>query len=168
MHDNPDDQLNVAQGYFELGMFLDADAQIEEIDPNLRHTPQVLNLRAQIYCALEKWDLMLVVARRLVVYDPQNIQWIVWRAFATRRAESLEAANEWLREATERHPEAALLHYNLACYACQLGQLDVAKARLCIAFKLDKKLRVLALDDADLAPLWKEVELGDIPLKDKP
>ena len=45
-------------------------------------------------------------------------------------------------------------HYNLACYECQLGELEVAKARLQHAFKLEAKCRLMALDDDDLAPLW--------------
>jgi len=44
--------------------------------------------------------------------------------------------------------------YNLACYECQLGELEVAKVRLSYACKLDKTYRVLALDDEDLKPLW--------------
>lgn len=47
-----------------------------------------------------------------------------------------------------------ILHFNLACYECQLGELEVAKARLAHAFKLEPKCRLMALDDDDLAPLW--------------
>lgn len=54
----------------------------------------------------------------------------------------------------EPHPACAVIHYNLACYECQLGELEVAKARLRHAFKLDAHLRTLALDDEDLKPLW--------------
>ena len=51
-------------------------------------------------------------------------------AYATRRAVSIDAARLLLLEAVERMPNAAILHYNLACYECQLGDLEVAKARL--------------------------------------
>jgi len=121
--------LSAAQGYLELGMFLDADTELDNIEPELRHAPEVLEVRAQLYSALGKLELMLVVTNALVRHDPDNVQWTVWRAFATRRAQSLEAARSILLEAVERHPEAAIFHYNLACYECQLGELEVAKSR---------------------------------------
>ena len=135
-------------------MFLDADAELGRIEPDVRHVPEVLEVRVQIYSGLGNWKLMQVVAGNLVGHDSANIQWIVWRAFAARRAESLEAARSILLEAVERHPEAAILHYNLACYECQLGELEVAKARLRHAVKVEAAWRALAMEDEDLKPLW--------------
>ena len=56
--------------------------------------------------------------------------------------------------AVERHLKEPVLHYSLACYECQLGDIDVAKARLQHACKLSEKCRLMAQDDADLEPLW--------------
>ena len=55
--------------------------------------------------------------------------------------------------AVERHLKEPVLHYSLACYECQLGDIDVAKARLQHACKLSEKCRLMAQDDADLEPL---------------
>jgi hypothetical protein len=69
---------------------------------------------------------------------------------------SLDAARRLvLLDAVERMPGAPLMHYNLACYECQLGDLEVAKARLQHAFKLYSSLREKALEDEDLKPLWE-------------
>lgn len=146
--------LTAAHGYLELGMPLDADAELELIDPSCRHYPAVLCARVDIYRRLEKWELMRSVAKRLVDYDGDNVQWIVWLAFATRRASSIEAAKVVLLEAVERHAKAAVLHYNLACYECVLGDVEVAKARLEHAIKLDASFRLKALDDPDLNAVW--------------
>jgi len=146
--------LTAAQGYLELGMPLDADAELDLIDPFCRHLPEVLALRAQVYRLLEKWELMRTVAKRLVDYDSDNIQWTAWLAFSTRRAVSIESAKAILLEAVERHPEAAIFHYNLACYECVLGDVEVAKARLQHCFKLDPQFRKPALDDPDLKAIW--------------
>jgi hypothetical protein len=62
--------------------------------------------------------------------------------------------------AIERRPNVAIFHYNLACYMCQLGELEKAKVRLHRAFKLDPGLRVMALDDEELKPLWDEIAAG--------
>ena len=133
---DPTDQRHVtaAEGYLALGMYLDADGELEQVQPNVRHVAEVLAVRVGIYGALEKWELMLTVARRLALYDPDNVQWAVSLAYATRRAETIEAAKALLLSAVERHPKEAILHYNLACYECQLGDLEIARARLSHAF----------------------------------
>ena len=50
--------LQAAEGYVELGMFLDANAELEEIDPDLRAAPEVLAVRLGIYTGLKRWELM--------------------------------------------------------------------------------------------------------------
>ena len=152
--ENDQKHLTVAEGYVELGMFLDANAELEEIDPEVRHVLEVLVVRLRIYRGLEKWEHMQTVARKLALYDPENPNWIVSWAFATRRADSIQSAKRILLEAVEQHPKVALIHHNLACYDSVLGEIEVAKARLQHALKLDPKMRVTALDDEDLKPLW--------------
>jgi hypothetical protein len=65
------------QGYLELGLPLDAD---------VRHLPEVLAVRIQVYAALKKWELMQTVAKRTALYDPDKPQWTASWAYATRRA----------------------------------------------------------------------------------
>ncbi len=54
----------------------------------------------------------------------------------------------------ERIPGAAILHYNLACYECQLGEIEVAKARLQHALSLEPRYRLTALENEDLQAIW--------------
>ena len=91
---NPADlrHLTAAVGYLELGMPLDANEELENIDPEHRHATEVLMLRVDIYCKLKKWDLMEIVAGKLAEGDPSNVQWSLSYEYATRRAESIEAA----------------------------------------------------------------------------
>ena len=133
--------LTAAHGYVELGMFLDANAELEEIDAEVRHAPEVLEVRVRIYGALKKWELMQVVAKALAIHDPDKPQWTVSWAYATRRADSIDQARIILVNAIERMPNVAIFHYNLACYICQLGDLERAKASLHRAFKLQPGMR---------------------------
>jgi tetratricopeptide (TPR) repeat protein len=73
----------------------------------------------------------------------------------------VEAAQRVLREARAIHPNVGMIAYNLACYACMLGDLEEARILLQIAFSLDPLLRKTALDDPDLEPLW--IDLGKQP-----
>ena len=77
---------------------------------------------------------MRTVAGRLAAHDPDNAQWSISLAYATRRAQSIEAAKPILLEAVERHPKGPILHYNLACSECQLGEFGCSQgaARPCV------------------------------------
>ena len=77
----------------------------------------------------------------------------MWWACATRRAESVEAAEEILEEALGHHPEVAAIHYNLACHAAVQGRVDEARQRLEHAARLKPGLHLLATSDLDLQPL---------------
>ena len=150
--------LSAAEGFVSLGMYLDADAELDKIDPLCRATPEVLAVRLEIYSGLEKWELMQAVAEKLANYDPTNPQWAIAFAYATRRADSIQKAREILLNALRSHPEEPTIRYNLACYECQLGNLPVAKQYFMQATKADAKFKLMALDDADLEPLWTEIE----------
>ena len=62
----PDQQhWQAAVGYVELGMFQDANDQLEKIDPFNRAAPEILAVRLGIYHGLKKWELMQEIAKQL-------------------------------------------------------------------------------------------------------
>jgi len=75
-------------------------------------------------------------------------------AYATRRAVSIESARNVLLSALPTFQNEAIIPFNLACYFCQLGELESAKEYLGKAFKIDPNWREMALEDKDLEPLW--------------
>jgi len=70
----------------------------------------------------------------------------------------LQVAWDSLFPAMEKFPEEGIVPYNLACYACQLQQLDVARIMFKRALSLGDKgqFKKMALRDPDLQPLWDE------------
>ena len=152
---NPDQQhLRAAHGFIELGMFEEASEELEEIDPFCRHLPEVLRARVVIYQALKKWELMAVVAKKLVEWNPDEPGFAIDWAYATRRAESIHIAHAILTRAADLHPDHDLIQFNLACYEAQLGNIAAAKKHLSRATKIDAKFSRMALNDPDLEPLW--------------
>jgi tetratricopeptide (TPR) repeat protein len=147
-------RLKAAHGYIDLGMFEEANAELEEIDPFCRALPEVLHARLDIYHGLKKWELMREIAKRLSEFQPDNIQWIVSYAFASRRALSIEVAKEILLKSVARFPREPVIYFNLACYDCRLGRLDSAKDYMKRAFEIDSNWRIAALDDEDLKLVW--------------
>ena len=138
-------------------MFLEADTELDRIDPFNRAAPEVLALRIAIYLGLEKWELMQEIAKRLAEFQPNDAQWTISLAYATRRANSIQAAKKVLLNAEPRFPEEPLIKYNLACYFSQTGDISTAKTYLKKAFEIDLNWRMAALEDEDLKPLWESL-----------
>jgi predicted Zn-dependent protease len=153
--------LNAALGWFELGDHLEANQELENITPALRSHPLVLELRWQIYAKEKKWEACVDIASALVKANPeQPANWIN-KAYSLRRAESsgLVPAQEVLLKAHTLFPLEVLIQYNLACYDCQLENLEEARNWLKKAFDIGDSaaLKLMALEDPDLERLWEEV-----------
>jgi len=97
---------------------------------------------------------MQAAAKQLLALEPTEPQWAIALAYATRRAESIDQARLILMEALDRHPLEPLIHYNLACYDCQLGDVPSAKEFITRALRLKPSMGVMALEDEDLEPIW--------------
>ena len=149
--------LRAAIGFIELGMLVDAASELESLPPEDRDRSSVLALRVEIYRTAGSWSLMEVVARELWKRHPDEPDYWTNLAWAVRRSDSVLAARDILLEAVERFPGDAMTHFNLGCYSCQLGDIEQAKTRVGKAIELDAKFKLLALDDADLEPLWEQI-----------
>ena len=153
--ENPDRlHLRAAVGYIELAMFEEANTELEEIDPFCRHLPVVLLARLATYHGLKKWELLAVVAKKLVEWNSKEPSLLVELAYATRRTESIHAAHAILTRAASLHPNDATIQFNLACFEAQMERLEVAKTHLKRAIQIEAKFRLMALEDSDLQPLW--------------
>ncbi len=154
---DPDDQrrLAAAEGYVELGLPQEAAAELAQIGAAKRSLPVVLSVRLDIYLLTQRWTLAAGLAKRFAKeIEPENARgWISW-AYATRRAESVRAAQAILLAAKPLHRREATIHFNLACYAAQLGDVPGARSHLGRAIALDEKMRALARFEPDLQPIW--------------
>lgn len=142
-----------AQGYLELGMLAEAAAELERISAPDAMSREVCAVRLALLHEQQDWPAVRDLAQTLVARGPEDAGiWVTW-AYATRRAESLEAAEQILREAERHHPNEATIQFNLGCYACQRGDLKLARRRVNQAIALDSKFAALAATDPDLGPL---------------
>jgi hypothetical protein len=59
----------------------------------------------------------------------------------------------------DKFPKEYIIRYNLACYACQLGNMKEARDWLKKAIDLagTNQVKLMALDDPDLEQLWREI-----------
>jgi len=147
-------RLSTAEGYLMLGLFDDAAVELDSLPAETQGREEVLTVRLALCQATERWAAMQAAARRLLDLEPASSDWCIALAYATRRAESIEQARLILMEALDRHPLEPLVHYNLACYDCQLGDVPSAKQFIERALRLKPSMGRMALEDEDLAPIW--------------
>ena len=64
--------LEAAEGWLEVGDWEEANAELENITPQLRGHPEVLGVRFQVYAKAEKWEYAVEIARAISELIPQN------------------------------------------------------------------------------------------------
>lgn len=143
--------LQYASGFIELGMFAEATGELKAIDPADQESPEVLSVRIDLHMHAKQWEMVMKISQELIELKPEDDKGWISRAFALRELELIEEAQAVLLDAEPLHgKKCALLHYNLACYACLLGNKAEAKRRLTTAIRMDKSWKESALDDPDL------------------
>ena len=150
--------LKAAVGWIQLGDYDSANEELENIRAEWRGHPDVLDLRWFIYSHHEQWDACLDIASAIVKMVPDRAQGWLDKAFSLRRASDggIEKAKPVLLEAAKLFPDDSMIQYNLACYCAQLGQLGAAQEHLGKSYELGdaRQIKLMALDDEDLKPLW--------------
>jgi tetratricopeptide (TPR) repeat protein len=149
--------LNAAVGWMELGNPAEATEELEKISPKMRIHPDVLAVRWQVYYKAGKFQVCYDLAKALTEIDPVNsVGWIDLSIALYKLGKTQEAWNT-LSEQAGRFPDQHEVFYSLACYAAQLGKIGDAESCLKKAIELAADgdgIRLAAVDDPDLAPLW--------------
>jgi tetratricopeptide (TPR) repeat protein len=156
---NDQRHLEGAQGWLGLGNWLEANEELEQITPQMRAHPDVLLVRWHVYATAKKWEMAVEVARAITKLLPENsFGWVHW-AFSLHELKRTKEAWGVLVPVVDKFPDEYIIRYNLACYACQLGNLKEAWQWLEKAFDFgdSKNLKLMALDDHDLEPLWIDI-----------
>ncbi|MBM3869442.1 MAG: tetratricopeptide repeat protein [Verrucomicrobia bacterium] len=162
----PDSHLvRAAEGWVELGLPGEAEAELAGVAPETRAHPKFLHVTWAVHAGRREWSLAHAVAEVIIQTAPDDVTGWVHRAYAARRMEGggLHRAWDALRPAAEQFPNETIVPYNLACYACQMGNLDAARQWLGRAKVVAQKhggtesFTQMALADPDLAPLRGEV-----------
>jgi Flp pilus assembly protein TadD len=148
-------QMQAAEGWLGLGDPASAGEELDALPPEVQRHPAVLRLRWEIFSAARQWESALEVATALTQTEPNDKHAWLSRSFALHELKRTVEARENLLAVLDKFPGYALMRYNLACYECQLGNLEAACACLREAFALPggKEFRSTGMIDPDLAPL---------------
>jgi len=151
--------LEAAQGWLGLGNHIEANQELDQITPRLLAHPDVLRVRYEIYAAAKKWEMAAEIAQAICKMVPDNVFGFVHLAYALHELKRTKEAHDVLLPVVAQFPDQYLLRYNLACYCCQLGKMKESWKWLEKAIDLadTKEVKLMALNDPDLEPLWGEI-----------
>ncbi len=151
--------VNAARGWLDLRVAAEARAELQQVSTVNACHPEVLEIWWRVHAAERRWDEALRVAEMELMTAPDRMSGWVDRSYSLHELRRTQEAREALLPAVKKFPEASLIPYNLACYACQLG--DPAEARQWLSKAIARgerdEIKQLALNDPDLAMLREEI-----------
>lgn len=151
--------LAAAEGWLGLGNSHEAERELDQISFALRAHPEVLRVRYHLYEAGRKWELAAETAQNLCHLLPDTPFGWIHLAYSLHELKRTREAYNVLMPVVDKFPEEYILRYNLACYACQLGNIEEARQWLDKAMALggSDEVKKTALTDPDLQPMWTEI-----------
>ena len=153
--------FSAAVGWLELGNPTEAIAELALVEPAHQAHPDVLEVRWLICAERKDWGEALTTARALVERAPERASGWLHQAYALRRVSDggLQRAWEALLPTADTFPEEPTIPYNLACYACQMQDLESARLWLkrAVAIGGTDRIKAMALADPDLEALKEEI-----------
>lgn len=152
--------VNAACGWLDLDNLKEAIAELDRLSISAQNHPEVLNLRWELSARQKMWTEALEIGRALVQLAPEKPDSWIKQSYALHEMKRTQEAWDTLVSVSEHFPKLSTIPYNLACYACQLGQVQPAITWLKRAMKAGGKDRIrrMALDDQDLKPLWYQIK----------
>lgn len=149
----PQRRLMHARGYLGLGLLADAERELALAEEGGAEAAATEEMRLLLLHEKHDWPALRDFSRLIIARGGTDAGVWISCAYATRRADSLAAAEAVLLEAEKHFPAEPTIQFNLGCYACQSGDLVAARKRVDRAIELEPRFREAAASDPDLAPL---------------
>lgn len=151
--------LLAATGWLELGNPTEARRELDQISPEQKNHPDVLEALYDVLVAAKSWPECVEVGRALIISVPQRDSGWIHLAYALHEMKQTVEANAVLEGVVDRFKRNWLMRYNLACYQCQLGNKSGAWHWLeeAVRIKGPGPIQEMALSDHDLRPLWGKI-----------
>jgi hypothetical protein len=106
-------RLPAAQDWLELGNHVEADRELDEITPQLRAHPDVLEVRWGIYAHAKKWDACVDIAAVIIKLAPEQPDGWLHRAFTLHELKRTQEARDLLLPVVDQFPDEPHLRNDL-------------------------------------------------------
>jgi predicted Zn-dependent protease len=158
---SPEDLAHVvsAQECLKAGNHAGASEALSKITAETRRHPDALEIAWEIHANAQEWEMALAISRSLCELAPESQFGWMYQACSLSELKQQAEAYEVLVIAAGKFPEVPTIPYNLACCACKLGRLKDASSWVAKAIEVGGRaeIKLMALDDPDLAPLVDEI-----------
>ena len=151
--------LSAATGWMQLGNTDEALVDLDKISDQHRGHYEVLHIEWHIHAQRKAWERCAELGGYMVEQYPKSSAGWINQANSLFYLNRSHDAYQLLEPVAERFPKNEAIPYNLACYACQFGDIDLAFDWYLVAEKLGKteKIREVALSDPDMKQLWDKI-----------
>ena len=154
--------LRAAVGWLELGNASEALAELDQMSADGQARADTLEVRWLILARQQNWNAAATIGHALITATPERAGGWLNYSYALRRATSggLPAAFAALSSVAEKFSEEPTVHYNLACYCCQMERdpaETLAWLRRALGCGERKSILAMALQDPDLRPLRERI-----------
>jgi Flp pilus assembly protein TadD len=146
--------LQAADGYLFLGMPDEALGELGNVPGEDSKQAMVLLARTRVLLHLKRWNEAEKLAAHGATSHPDHEEFTVQRAFALHQLKQGDEAMNVILQAPEWIRQTGIIHYNLACYEAQLGDLRTARQCIKVACQMNKAMKKNAAIDPDLRGLW--------------
>lgn len=117
--------LEAAEGWLELGNWQEANEELENITPQLRAHPFVLEVRYKIYSAAERWEGALEIAQTMAKMLPDNPWGHFHVAYTLHELKRTEEAYRVSKPLVDQFPPVPQRTENLLLQlACDFGIIN--------------------------------------------
>ena len=147
-----------AQGYLELGMAVEALAELAALPAIEIRDPDIIELRLHILMQATRWADALSTAEELIRLNADAIPAYIHGAFALHELGRTEEARNLLLKGPSELRKDPTFHYNIGCYEAVLGNREAALDSLQASFALDETYRDFARRDPDLTLVREALE----------
>lgn len=138
---------------------MEAEQELEGLSAEVRTHPEVLRVRYHLYEKGKQWEPAAETAQLLCQVLPETPFGWIHLAYALHELKRTREAYDVLIPVVDRFPEDYVMPYNLACYSCQMGNLEEARAWLKKSVSLvgSGTIKRMASTDPDLHELREEI-----------
>jgi predicted Zn-dependent protease len=150
--------LEPFSGYLDLGMYAEANDELEKLPNEIKTHPTILVARLALLMEMERWEDGAILGDSLCKLWPKTNEFHVRTAFCLHELKRTNEARKVLLNGPQSLRKEVVFYYNLACYEAQLGNILEAKKQLATCFKMDKNYKAEALDDPDLETIWQSIQ----------
>ena len=147
-----------AEGYLELGMPHHALDTLARLGDPENFNSHALYLWGDALQTLGRFAEALIPLSRAAKIIPDNIH--IWLAmgWCHKRTGDIDLAIDALEEALAVDPAEAIIHYNLSCYLCLVGDRTRALYHLGKALAIDPEYREMIESERDFDSMRSDPE----------